>query len=122
VLIGLDLAAVQAAAALPELSATEAALRDALGGGASAFERLEVVGPLAEGRLRLETARLASERGGGATTATGEIDLARGTLDLRLLARPVAEAPEIGLRLTGPATAPRRLPELAPFLRWKAER
>jgi hypothetical protein len=34
----------------------------------------------------------------------------------------VPDAPEIGLRLTGPLAAPRRLPELAPFLRWRAER
>jgi len=43
-------------------------------------------------------------------------------LDLRLATRPVPEAPEVGLRLSGPAAAPRRVPELAPFLLWRAER
>jgi len=54
-------------------------------------------------------------------TATGEIDLGRGALDLRIAARPVADAPEIGLRVTGPAASPQRVPELASFLRWRAE-
>ncbi|WP_158292242.1 hypothetical protein, partial [Paracraurococcus ruber] len=59
--------------------------------------------------------------GGAAATATGLLDLGRGALDLRLATRPAAEGPEVALRLTGPAAAPQRLPELAGFLRWKAE-
>ena len=55
-------------------------------------------------------------------TRSGEVDLGRGALDLRLAARPLPEAPEVGLRRTGPAAAPQRVPELAPFLRWRAER
>jgi len=65
-------------------------------------------------------ARLGTEHGGGAT-GTGALDLPRGTLDLLLSATPVAEAPPVGLRLTGPVASPRRLPEIATFLRWKAE-
>jgi hypothetical protein len=123
VLVGYDLAAMQAAAALPELGAAEAALRRALlaAGGATAFERLEASARLAEGRARLDRAALHAE-GGGEAAATGEVDLARGTLDVTLSATPVAEAPPVRLRLTGPAAAPRRLPDLAPFLRWRAER
>jgi hypothetical protein len=117
VLIGADLAALQAAAAAP---APDQALRAALaGGGATAFERLEAKASLAEGRIALTSAGLTTE-GGGAATAGGTIDLARLALDLRLATRPVAEAPEIALRLTGPLAAPRRLPELAPFLLWRA--
>lgn len=119
VLVGFDLAAVQAAAAVGELAPAEAALRHALSGGATAFERLELAARLAEGRAVLAGARLAAE-GGAAATAGGEIDLLRDALDLRLAARPVAEAPEIALRLTGPVAMPRRLPEMAPFLRWRA--
>ncbi|MBV1797129.1 AsmA-like C-terminal region-containing protein [Siccirubricoccus sp. G192] len=119
VLIGFDLAGLQAAAGQPALA--EAALRQALAGGATAFEVLELAGQVTEGRATLTTARLTTE-GGGSATASGAIDLGRGALDLRLAAQPVAEAPEIGLRLTGPATAPQHLPELAPFLRWRAER
>ncbi|WP_149541173.1 AsmA family protein [Siccirubricoccus phaeus] len=120
VLTGLSLRALQEAAALPELGRAETALRQALEGGASGFDRLELAGLLTEGRLRLERAELAGE--GGAASASGEIDLARGGLDLRLEARPVAEAPPVALRLVGPVGAPRRLAEVAGFLRWKAER
>jgi hypothetical protein len=121
VLVGVDLGAVQAAAGLTELGPAEAALRHALANGATAFERLEGTARLADGQAVLEKMRLMTE-GGGEATATGEIGLGRGALDLRIAAKPVAEAPEIGLRLTGPAEAPRRLPELAAFLRWRAAR
>lgn len=123
VLIGYDLRAVQAAAALPGLAAAEAALRRALAEaeGATAFERLAIEARLEEGRAQLGQAALWTE-GGGSVTATGEVDLARGTLGLALATTPEAEAPPVGLRLTGPAASPRRLPEIAPFLRWKAER
>ncbi|MDO9711237.1 AsmA family protein [Paracraurococcus lichenis] len=120
VLVGLDLAALQAAAGLTDLRPAEAALRKALEGGATAFERLEGRLRLAEGRAAPEEMRLATE-GHGDAVAGGAVDLARGTLDLRIGTRPVPEAPEIGLRLTGPAAAPRRLAELADFLRWRAE-
>lgn len=121
-LAGYDLAAVQAAAALPELQAAEAALRAALSaaGGATPFERLEATARIADGVATLERAELGTERGGSAM-AEGRIDLARGTLDLTLSAAPIAGAPPIGLRLTGPAGAPRRQPALVPFLKWKAE-
>jgi uncharacterized protein involved in outer membrane biogenesis len=123
VLVGYDLAAVQAAAALLDLGAAEVALRRALlsPSGATAFDRLEVSARLAEGRAGLERAALDGE-GGGEAGATGEVDLARGTLDVTLSATPVADAPPVRLRLTGPALAPRRLPDIAPFLRWRAER
>jgi hypothetical protein len=122
-LIGYDLPAVQAAAALPELAAAEAALRRVLlaPGGATAFERLEAAAAIAEGRLTLERAGFGTEGGGGPAAAQGTVDLARGVVDLVLSTAPVASAPPVGLRLNGPVEAPRRLPELAPFLRWKAE-
>ncbi len=121
VLVGLDLAALQAAAALPDLGEAEPAMLRALEDGATAFDRLEAAGVVDEGRLRLREARVVLETG-GVVTIGGDIDLGRTTLDLRLGTRPVPDAPEIGLRLTGPLAAPRRLPELAPFLRWRAER
>ena len=65
--------------------------------------------------------RLTTE-GGGEAVASGAIDLGRAALDLRVAAKPMAESAEVGLRLTGPVGAPRRLPELAAFLRWRAER
>jgi hypothetical protein len=122
ILDGYDLAAVQAASALPDLAEAEAALRRALAGGATGFERLEGTARFADGRATLEGATLSTE-GGAVASATGGVDLGRSgaALDLRIGTRPVAEAPEIGLRVSGPAADPRRLPELAPFLRWRAE-
>ncbi|SDC73729.1 AsmA family protein [Belnapia rosea] len=117
-LAGVDLGALQATAAL---SSPEAGLRADLAGGATAFERLEAAATVTDGRIALVRTSIATE-GGGAASASGEIDLARGTLDLRLASRPLAEAPEIGLRLTGPLAEPRRLPDLAPFLLWRATR
>ena len=76
---------------------------------------------LAEGRATLAGTRLETE-GGGEAVASGAIDLGRGALDLRVAAKPMPEAAEVGLRLTGPAEAPRRLPEFAGFLQWRAER
>ncbi|WP_135467521.1 AsmA family protein [Crenalkalicoccus roseus] len=122
VLIGYDLPAILAAAAEPALDAAEAGLRRALAeGGATAFERLEVAARLDGGRAMLDTARLATE-GGAEAVASGEADLGRAALDLALATAPVAGAPPVVLRLAGPAAAPRRLPEAAAFLRWRAQR
>jgi hypothetical protein len=120
-LAGYDLPAVQAAAAQPGFAAAEAALRRALTepGGATAFERLEATARIADGVVSLDRAALGTERG-GAAAVEGRIDLTRGVLDLVLSTVPVAEAPPIGLRLTGPFAAPRRQPELVPFLLWRA--
>ncbi|MGK7865993.1 AsmA family protein [Falsiroseomonas sp. E2-1-a20] len=120
VLAGFNLAAAATASALPDALGAEAAIQEALLNGATAFDRLEVEASLASGRLRLETARLAAE-GGTAATFAGEIDLGRATLDLLVLARPaVPEAPDLGLRLTGPADAPRALPETSAWAVWRA--
>ncbi len=121
VLTGVDLGALAQAAGLAEPRAAEVALRQALSGGATAFDRLDLAAVLDAGRARLGEVALVSEAFGSAGAA-GEVDLVRGMLDLRLLARPVAEAPELRLRLTGPLQAPRRLPELAEFMRWRVAR
>ena len=105
ILNGYDLGAVQAAAsALPELAEAEAALRRALAGGATEFERLEGTARFVDGRATLDGASLSTE-GGAVVSVTGTVDLGRGggALDLRFAARPVAEAPEIGLRVAGAA-------------------
>ncbi|MBD0272529.1 MAG: hypothetical protein ICV73_11440, partial [Acetobacteraceae bacterium] len=123
ILNGYDLGAVQTAAALPDLAEAEAALRHALDGGATEFERLEGMARFADGRATLEDVSISTE-GGAVASATGVVDAGRegAALDLRIATRPIAEAPEIGLRIAGPAADPRRLPEVAPFLRWRAER
>jgi hypothetical protein len=121
VLVGFDLGALGTVAE-GDAAADEAALRAALVGGATAFDRLDIAARLSEGRATIEEGRLVGE-GGVAATATGEIDLVRGTLDLRIAARPPqGEAPDIVLRLTGAIADPRRLPETAAWLRWRAER
>ncbi|NKC33083.1 AsmA family protein [Falsiroseomonas selenitidurans] len=122
VLAGFDLAGAASASTGADAVAAEAAIRAALLSGATAFERLEVEAALQSGRLLLETARMAAE---GDTTATlsGSIDLPRATLDLQVLARPaVPDSPDLGLRLTGPAEEPRRLPQTSPWARWRARR
>ena len=122
VLAGFDLAAAATASAGEDAAAAEEAVRRALLGGATGFDRLEAEARLADGRVRIEAARLAAE-GGATATLAGEIDLARGAVDLQVLARPAApEAPDLGLRLTGPADSPRALPEISAWARWRAER
>jgi hypothetical protein len=122
VLAGLDLAAATAAAALPDPAEAERGVRRTLLNGATSFDRLELDGAITAGRLRIETGRITAEGGAGATLS-GSADLSRATLDLRLGARPaIPDAPELGLRVTGPAAAPRALPETADWARWRAER
>jgi hypothetical protein len=122
VLTGLDLGAATAATALEDLTAADAAARQALSTGATAFDRLELEGAIEAGQLRIGTGRVTTEAGATATLG-GVADLVSGSVDLRLGARPaVPEAPELGLRVTGPATAPRTLPETADWARWRAER
>ncbi|WP_170984949.1 AsmA family protein [Roseomonas sp. AR75] len=121
VLTGVDLAAAVAATALPELTEAQEAARRALGAGATAFDRLELQGSVEAGRVTIEAGRITTESGATATLSGGA-DLARGVLDLRLGVRPAAaEAPDLGLRATGAATAPNVLPEIADWARWRAE-
>ncbi|HYF07330.1 MAG TPA: AsmA-like C-terminal region-containing protein, partial [Acetobacteraceae bacterium] len=121
VLRGVALAAVPAVADLPDAAAAEAALRLALEGGATALDRLDAPARLADGRAMIETARLVAQ-GGTLATLGGVVDLARGSLDLTLRVAMPGEAPDVGLRITGPVATPRRLPDLSPWLRWRAER
>jgi len=98
----------------------EADLRAALAGGGTAFERLAVEGDIDRGGFTLTRAALAGPA--GTVTASGTIDLTQALLALRLAVVPeVADAPEIGLRLTGPVDAAERVPELAGAVRWRAE-
>jgi hypothetical protein len=121
VLAGMALRDAYAAAGLADPVAAEAALRRALSGGATAVERLEGGWQIAAGRLSLQEVNLAGE-GGVSARITGSMDLPRQVLDLGFALRPpVADAPEIGLRFSGPAAAPQRLPDIAPWARWRAE-
>ena len=120
VLTGLDALAARAAA---EGAGTEAALRPPLLGGATAFTELRLSGRLARGIATIADARLATE--GAELFAEGQVDLARSALDARLSVRPAQAGtgePDLGLRLSGPLARPRRVPEIASWLRWRAER
>jgi hypothetical protein len=121
VVAGVALRDAYAAAGLADPVAAEAALRRALFGGATAVERLEGGWQISTGLLSLQEVRLAGE-GGVSARITGSMDLPRQVLDLGFALRaPVAEAPEIGLRFSGPAAAPQRLPDISPWARWRAE-
>jgi hypothetical protein len=115
------LGAAAAAAANEDFSAAEAAVREALEGGATALDRLEGGWRSTGGVVTLDGVRIVAE--GGATGAIeGSLDVPRGGIDLRFLVQPgPAEAPPIGLRVTGPAATPRRQPEVAAWARWRAE-
>ncbi|MFC4167760.1 AsmA family protein [Teichococcus aestuarii] len=120
ILAGADLRGALAAAERADSGTAEAGLRAALGDGATAFEAFDLAARIQSGRAVLEQGRMAMAETAGATLA-GEVDLARAGMDLMLALRD-AEGPEFGLRLTGPLPLPRRVPELAPWLRWRAER
>ncbi|HEY4250166.1 MAG TPA: AsmA-like C-terminal region-containing protein [Roseomonas sp.] len=116
VLAGLDLGALQAGAGAGE---PEAALRRALEGGVTGFERLDLAAGIEGGVARISQAALAGPAGPAA--ASGQVDLARGTLDVAITARPgAAEAPEVALRLQGLLADPQRMVELADWARWHA--
>ena len=122
VVAGVSLRDAHAAAGLADPVAAEAALRRALMAGATAVERLEGGWQIRTGRLSLQEMNLVAE-GGVSARIMGSVDLPRATLDIGFALRPpVAEAPDIGLRFSGPAAAPQRLPDIAPWARWRAER
>jgi len=120
VLVGFNLGRIAATGNQPSLAASEAGLREALAGGATAFESLNAAFLLRAGEGQLVNAEIALA-GGGTATAEGTIDFARKRLDLRLQTRPIPDAPPIALRLNGAAIAPQRQPEIADFLRWRAD-
>ncbi len=122
VVTGLALREAYAAAGLADPVAAEAGLRRALLGGATAIERLEGGWRLSAGRLEVQDMKLAGEAGLSAQVI-GALDLPRQTLDIGFALRaPNADAPDIGFRFSGPAAAPQRLPDIAPWARWRAER
>jgi len=114
-LSGLDAAAAGRAAEAGD----EPALRRALQEGTTAFETLLLKATLDAGRAALRDGTASGD--GVALSLRGELDLARRGLDLSVLQKPPGAVPDIGLRLTGPFATPRRVPELAAWLRWRAE-
>jgi hypothetical protein len=119
VLSGLDAAAAGRAA----ITGDEAAVRGALEGGATGFDKLEARITLSGGRATLTEAAALGE--GVALSLRGDVDVARNALDMVATEKPpdaTYSGPEVGVRLTGPVARPRRVPEVAAWLRWRAER
>jgi uncharacterized protein involved in outer membrane biogenesis len=114
-LAGLDAAAAGRAA----LAGDETALRSALQEGNTAFDTLALRAALTAGRAALTEGSATGE--GVALALRGELDLARASLDVTAAQKPADPAPEVGVRLTGPAAQPRRVPDLSAWLRWRAE-
>jgi uncharacterized protein involved in outer membrane biogenesis len=119
-LTGFDLFRARLAARRAERNtapAAEAALRDALAGGSTGFDRLDLAAAVSNGVLSLHDSGLQGST--GTVDLAGSIGLGAGTLDLHADLHPaLTDPPEIGLRLTGSLGAPERAPELAGFLRW----
>lgn len=119
-LTGLDLAAAAAALSAPTPPEALDAARAALLFGNTPVDEATARLMISRGVLD-GTGTLAGEAGKG--TVRGNADLRTGALDLQFSLTPaVPSAPSLGLRLTGPATAPARTPELAALARWLAER
>jgi hypothetical protein len=120
-LAGVDLPAV-AAALRPESgpAPTDAALQAALGGGRTGFDQLDLKAAVTRGVLDLGGSTLIAPSGRAAIS--GSIDLPGAALDIAAAIRPaLPDAPEIGLRVSGAAAAPRRFPDFAQVIRWRLQ-
>ncbi|MGC8470046.1 MAG: AsmA-like C-terminal region-containing protein, partial [Acetobacteraceae bacterium] len=114
---GFDLAALAAALATPGQQALGAA-RQALVGGASAFDRLDLAGTLADGTLHLGPGRLAG--GAGQAVISGAMGLLPPRFDLDLQLTPsLAAPPTLGLAVGGPLADPQFVPDLGPAIAWR---
>ena len=97
-----------------------AAIGDALSGGTTAFRSLAAELSLSQGVVTIDTGRL--DASSGSIGLSGTVGLPEGALDVRATLRPnLPDPPAIGLRLAGPAEAPRRTPELAGLAQWLAD-
>jgi len=120
VIQGFDAPAAAAALGWSDLAVAQAALRTALTAGATPIERGTARLAVTEGRITISEASLDAEAG-LVLAPTGSVDVSRDSLDLRL-DFPVADgAPPLGLALSGPSMNPVTTPEIADWLRWRAE-
>jgi hypothetical protein len=124
-LAGLDLSGAAAAVAADAAGteppqAVDDALRAALTGGTTPFQTFAVRAGIGHGVLSLTDARLTAPA--GIVLFSGVVGLPLGSCDLRAEVHPTGpDMPVLGVRLTGPLDAPRRIPELAGFARWRAD-
>ncbi len=119
VLAGFDLPALDAALhSASGQSDLNPALKAALASGRTAFDRLNVNATASRGILQLGKAEMTAPS--GSAVLTGSIDLPDASIDLHAAIRPASpDLPVLGLTITGPANAPRHLPDLADVTRWQ---
>ncbi len=121
-LSGLDIPAAAAALAGPDRSRMAAEVSKALTTGDSPFSTLDL--PLSVRRGVLSGQGVLASPDGEARLS-GSIDLLGAAADLHVAVRPgvagAPSSPELGLRVTGPAAALVRMPELAGLALWVAE-
>jgi AsmA-like protein len=117
-LVGFDLAALDTAlGSAPREGTIDAALTSALATGRTGFSRLDLTANAARGVLDIGGTTFTGP--GGGAVFSGSLDLPGSALDLHAAIHPaLPDAPEIGLRITGRADAPKHLPELADVTRW----
>lgn len=97
------------------------AVRAALTGGETTFDTAALEADVERGIVTVKRAEMTAPSGTG--RLDGTVDLPSGGADLHLVLRPaVPDAPELGLRLSGPLDGARRTPELAALARWRATR
>lgn len=118
---GSDLAALnKALGSATGESALDAALSAALAAGRTRFGKLELAASAKRGIVDVAGSSLGTQDGSMAWSGT--IDLPDSILDLHAAIRPsFPDAPQVGLRISGPVAAPRYLPELADVIRWRVQ-
>ncbi len=116
---GIDLAALKSL--LPgHAGKLRQALQNSLSAGATAALNGDFSATLASGFVSIGAAHLAGTN--GSIDATGDVDLADQTADMRLTIWPaVASPPALGMRLVGPLQNARRVADVAPGLLWAAK-
>jgi hypothetical protein len=120
-LAGLDLPGVNAALALPDAAAVQAAVVKALQGGATDFSQLSADLAVQRGAVVMRQGAVVAPA--GRIALSGTLDLPIDAADLLFAVTPARDgAPAIGLRLIGPVATPRRTPELAGLAGWLAGR
>ena len=116
---GFDLGAVQAMMATPDAPRLVATLQRDLTKGGTTFERLQ--SPL-DARKGVLTIHASGAGATGSAAFDGTLDLLAAVMEAKLTLHPGPGLPDVAARLTGPADAPVRTPELAGVARWLAER
>ena len=85
--------------------------------GRTPFASLSLSADIHEGVARFTDSTL--DGPDGSAKVSGTLSVPTGTVDMEVRLHPALESgPDLGLHLSGPDTAPERVPEIAPALRW----